>query len=361
MAVERKICQLGDLIQLQRGHDLTRSEMEQGNYPIAGSNGIIGYHKDFTTNGPGITIGRSGNIGNVFFYKNDFWAHNTTLYVKSFDNCDPKFIYYLLKTLNFRGHNSGSAVPSLNRNYLHPIEVSVPKKRSDQEEIAQILSSLDNKIELNLQMNETLEKMAQELFNELNSKESKVNLSNLIDLNPRVSLKKGEEAKYLGMAEVPEKGMSIREFIYREFTSGTKFELHDILLARITPCLENGKTAFVDFLEENEVGFGSTEFIVMRAKQGISPYFVYTLARNSRFREYAIQSMTGTSGRQRVQTDRLNHFEIGDISEDEMITFNETVKPLFDRIKTNSDENRGLAQIRDSLLPRLMSGKIEIN
>jgi len=162
---EWKTYKLEELITLQRGHDLTRTQMQHGKYPVAGSNGVIGFHNEFTTKGPSVTIGRSGNIGNAYYYDVNFWAHNTTLYVKQFKNCDPKFIYYLLQTMNFGGHNSGSAVPSLNRNYIHPIEVKVPDLPI-QRQIATILSSLDDKIELNLQMNQTLEAMAQAIFKE---------------------------------------------------------------------------------------------------------------------------------------------------------------------------------------------------
>src|SRR3989338_6129204 len=138
-----KECALGDLVTFQRGHDLSKAHFKQGPYPIAGSNGVIGYHSDFTTKGPGITIGRSGNIGGASYYESDFWAHNTTLFVKKFHGCDPKFIYYLLKSIDLTGHNSGSAVPSLNRNYIHPVRVFIPTDPDIQRKIAKILSDLE--------------------------------------------------------------------------------------------------------------------------------------------------------------------------------------------------------------------------
>ena len=155
---------IGDLVTFQRGHDLPREEMKEGVYPVAGSNSIIGYHNKFTTEGPGITIGRSGNIGNPQLHKTRFWAHNTTLYVKEFKNIDPVFFYYLLQTLDFTQLNSGSAVPSLNRNFIHPFKVKIPTSKHIQNEIAEILSSLDDKIELNNKINQELETLAQTLF-----------------------------------------------------------------------------------------------------------------------------------------------------------------------------------------------------
>lgn len=155
---------IGDLVTFQRGHDLPKTEMKDGLYPVAGSNSIIGYHNEFTTISPGITIGRSGNIGNPQLHKTNFWAHNTVLYVKEFKKVEPVFFYYLLKTLDFTQLNSGSAVPSLNRNFIHPFKVKIPSSLPTQTAIAEILSSLDDKIELNNKINQELENLAKTLF-----------------------------------------------------------------------------------------------------------------------------------------------------------------------------------------------------
>nr|WP_199068801.1 hypothetical protein [Chromobacterium sp. ASV5] len=119
---------------------------------------------------------------------------------------------------------------------------------------------------------------------------------------------KGTFAKYLDMASVGTSGHTIEKAIKRQLGSGARFVNGDTLLARIMPCLENGKTAFVDFLEDDETAWGSTEFIVMRPKSSLLPYHAYLLARLPAFREFAIQSMSGTSGRQRVQNDVLGRY-----------------------------------------------------
>lgn len=391
-----KTCELGDLITFQRGHDLPKSEVVQGKYPVAGSNAVIGYHNKFTTKAPSITIGRSGNIGNPHFYETDFWAHNTTLYIKEFKDSYPKFIYYLLKTLDFSGYNSGSAVPSLNRNFIHPMKVFVPESIEEQKAIAKILSSLDDKIELNRRINETLEATAHNIFKAwfVDFEPVRANLENrasasaspdifklfpsefenglpkgweekelkeVFEINPFRKLAKGQMAKFLDMANVPTSGHSISKLSEREFSSGMKFIAGDTLLARITPCLENGKTAFVDFLDDGEVGFGSTEFIVLRPKN-LPEYFAYLLCRTDEFRAFAIQSMTGTSGRQRVQTDRLATYKIAVPSEINLIadSFGEILTPIVNRISRNSIQTKVLEEIRDSLLPRLISGKIRV-
>lgn len=155
---------LGDVINFRRGHDLPKAKMVEGDYPVVGSNGIIGSHNEYTTEGPCIAIGRSGNVGNPQFINQNFWAHNTTLYIDDFKNTEPKYAYYLLKTLNLSYYGGGSAVPTLNRNHIHPLPVLVTLCREEQKSIAHILSTLDEKIETNNHINQVLEEMAQALF-----------------------------------------------------------------------------------------------------------------------------------------------------------------------------------------------------
>ena len=156
-------CKLGEVAFFQRGHDLPKTQMNDGLIPVAGSNGIIGFHDKSTTKAPGITIGRSGNIGIPKFYNQEFWAHNTVLYVKDFKGNDEKFVFYLLNTIDLSGFNSGSAVPTLNRNHIHEIDMRVPPLE-EQKAIAEVLSSLDDKIDLLHRQNLTLESLAQTLF-----------------------------------------------------------------------------------------------------------------------------------------------------------------------------------------------------
>ena len=135
--------------------------------------------------------------------------------------------------------------------------------------------------------------------------------SDFIEFNPRLSLKKGALATKIAMDKLQPFTKRIDTAEKALYSGGAKFCNGDTILARITPCLENGKTAFVDILQEGEVGFGSTEFIVMRAKEGVSdPQFVYYVATSPFFRERAIQSMVGSSGRQRVQQSVIENLEL---------------------------------------------------
>lgn len=116
---------VGDVLQLQRGHDLPRTEMTGGKYPVAGSTGTIGYHDEFTAEAPVIVMGRSGNIGNPRLYLCNCWTHNTSLYVKQIYEAEPLWVFYLLKNLNYDGFVGGSAVPTLNRNDVHAYGIAI--------------------------------------------------------------------------------------------------------------------------------------------------------------------------------------------------------------------------------------------
>ena len=115
-----------DVLQLQRGHDLPRTEMLGGEYPVTGSTGTIGYHNQYTAESPVIVMGRSGNIGNPRLYLCNCWTHNTSLYVKQIFHADPMWTYYMLKNLNYDSFVGGSAVPTLNRNDVHAYGIAIP-------------------------------------------------------------------------------------------------------------------------------------------------------------------------------------------------------------------------------------------
>lgn len=154
---------LGDVLTFQRGHDLPAEKRKAGIIPVVASTGIVGYHSELKSKGPGVIIGRSGSIGGGQYIDGDFWPLNTTLYVVDFQGNDPLFCYYLLRSIDFSKWNAGSGVPTLNRNHIHMMDVKIPDLKT-QKEIAHILGTLDDKIELNRRMNKTLEEIAQALF-----------------------------------------------------------------------------------------------------------------------------------------------------------------------------------------------------
>ena len=157
-------CTLSDLVSFQRGYDLPKSHMQKGQYPVVGSNGIIGFHNEYTTDEPSITIGRSGNVGKPFIYYGKTWSHNTTLYVKDYKGNDPVFVFYFLKTMDLANYGGGSAVPTLNRNHIHTLSICVPKNIEQQKKIGVILATIDHKILINNAINDNLEQQAQAIF-----------------------------------------------------------------------------------------------------------------------------------------------------------------------------------------------------
>ncbi len=185
-------------------------------------------------------------------------------------------------------------------------------------------------------------------------------LPEVIEVNPRRTLKRGNVAPYLDMKNLPTQAHSAEEIVNREFSSGTKFQNGDTLLARITPCLENGKTGFVDFLENGQVGWGSTEYIILAPKPSLPPQFGYLLARSDELRSHAIQNMTGTSNRQRVPSECFNTFWLAVPPPAIAQRFNELTAPLMAHVKSNSTQSRTLATLRDTLLPKLLSGELRV-
>ena len=156
--------ELGDFIELKRGYDLPKKNRVDGQVSIISSSGESGFHNTAKVKGPGVVTGRYGTIGEVYFSEKDFWPLNTTLYVKDFKGNDPLFVYYFLKTIRFSDYSDKAAVPGVNRNHLHKARIRVPADPDYQKELAKKLWSLDSKISLNQQTNQTLETIAQTLF-----------------------------------------------------------------------------------------------------------------------------------------------------------------------------------------------------
>lgn len=173
----------------------------------------------------------------------------------------------------------------------------------------------------------------------------RMKLSDFCEINPRVTLKKGQLAKKIAMTDLPIFGKSINSYTIERYNGGTKFQNGDTLMARITPCLENGKGGYVDILDEGEVGFGSTEYIVFRGKLGVSDsQFLYYFINTHEFREIAIKSMTGTSGRQRVQTDLIANMEFDFPELDEQRKIATILCYIDEKIKVNNKLNANLEE-----------------
>ena len=338
-------------------------------------------------------------------------AHGSTEFIVirgRSDVTDNDFAYYLTQWDEVRSYAIGQMTGTSGRqrvpvDSLNHLTIHLPPL-PEQRAIAHVLGSLDDKIELNRRMCETLEAMARALFRswfvDFEPVRAKMEgrwrpgeslpglpaehyhlfpdtlvpsslgyipegwevrtLGEVVEVNPREPLERGSISPYLDMAALPTSGPNADDAIWREFTSGSRFRNGDTLLARITPCLENGKTAYVQLLPQDSVGWGSTEFIVMRAKPPVPSTFAYLLARDETFREHAIQSMTGTSGRQRVQVDSVSTYTLPCPTTGVWAAFGLLTERLFSRINSTKVEASALVAQRDGLLPRLVSGEVSL-
>jgi len=182
----------------------------------------------------------------------------------------------------------------------------------------------------------------------------------IFEFNPRLSIKKAQEALSLDMEAIPIKGFMTKKPLMKAYNGGVKFQLNDVVIARITPCLENGKTALITRLEKDQIGFGSTEFIVIRGRNLAIPYFAACFSRSEIFRNYAITNLVGTSGRKRVDHKVLENFITPIPPNDLIMSFEKLVKPFFSQITNFTIENENLISLRSWLLPLLMSDQISI-
>jgi type I restriction enzyme, S subunit len=282
----------------------------------------------------------------------------------------PRYLFYWIQGEEFQEQADGVKSQTDMADYVsltdqRRMKITLPPI-DEQYAVARILGALDDKIELNRRMNHTLEEMAQLLFEQwfVNHEDVEswkvVPLPEIIEVNPFRSLKKGAIAPYLDMANMPTHGHRGIEWVDRPYGSGTKFINGDTLLARITPCLENGKTAFVDFLQDGQVGWGSTEYIIFRPKPPLPPEYGYYLARGEELRNHAIRNMIGTSGRQRTPASCFNTYRIVNPPVELASKFGDVAKSVVNKVRANDNESRTLVAIRDALLPQLLSGELRV-
>ena len=387
-----------------RRKPVKESERRPGPFLYYGASGVVDRVDGYLFDGDYLLVGEDGeNLRTrqtpiAFMAHGKFWVNNHAHIITGNAKASTHYLEYALLATDIGAYLTGAVMPKLTQGNLNRIEVRCPP-RAVQDEIVGALGLLDDRIALLRETNATLEAIAQALFKSwfvdfdpVRAKSQGLapagideatatlfpavfeesalgpvpkgwratTLAEAFEINPSRSLRKGAEAKYLEMASVPTSGHCADSITVRAFGSGTKFRNGDTLLARITPCLENGKTAFVDFLLGDEIGWGSTEFIVLRPKAPLPEYFAYLLCRHAPFREFAERSMSGTSGRQRVQNDVLATHRIAVPPAAVAAAFGSLVGPLQQAITTNHARGATLSALRDALLPRLISGQLRL-
>lgn len=354
-----KDCLLGDVVTFQRGHDLPKAQMFDGPYPVLGSNGIIGYHNRYTTTGPVIVVGRSGNVGHPFMVKSNAWAHNTSLYIKDFKGNDPIFIYYFLQTLNLAKFAGGSAVPTLNRNHINTIEVKIPEDVSVQRKIGSILASFDEKISTNNRINDNLFAQARTIFankfcniNTIPTGWKKGSLLDIATYLNGLAMQKfwpGAHEEGLPVLKIKElrQGFcdSTSEFCSQNINSEYIIDDGDVIFSWSGSLL-------VDLWGGGTCGLNQHLFKVTSNTHPKWFYYLWTLHHLDKFINIAADKAT-TMGH--IKRGDLAQAEVLIPSEEDCRKIGQILSPIVKLMILNKIESRKLRMLRDNLLEELIS------
>lgn len=397
---------LGEFVRLQRGYDLTSEQREVGEFPVMGSAGKNGTHSAYKSAGPGVVIGRSGSsMGSVHFTESNYWPHNTCLYVTDFLGNDPRFVYYFLGAQNLAGYNSGSAQPSLNRNFIYNKTILVPSV-AEQQAISHILGTLDDKIELNRKQNETLEEMARALFKawfvDFEPVRAKMEgrwkrgqslpgmPAHLYDLFPdrMVESELGEIPEGWGVSALRDvcsyisRGISpnyidvggvavVNQKCIRDFSidfsktrrhDSSKKKIDDRVL-KLWDVLVNstgfgtlGRVAQVRRLPE--VTIVDSHVTVLRAGVEINPLYLGLVVGGMQQEIEALAE--GSTGQTELSRAKLGELKILLPKNEVLDSFHDFMKSIFDGVSNNQIDSDVLARIRDTLLSELVSGRLRV-
>ena len=363
---------IGDVLALQRGFDITKSEQTDGEIPIVSSSGIASYHNKWKVKGPGVVIGRKGTLGTVHFVQSNYWPHDTTLWIKDFKGNDPTFLNYFIQTLKLENFDVGSSNPTLNRNHVHKIKIIFPRNVETQKRIGAVLSAYDDLIVSNQQCIALLEKMAEEIYREW-----------------FVRLRFPGYEKVKIVKEVPEgwqrKGLSS----LGTYLNGYAFEPSDwgfegIPIIKIkemtgrvtaeTPRNSGENIPGKYHFDDDAVIFSwSATLLVLIWDQGpgllnqhlfkvdpipeVPKSFLYF---SIKFSIPIFESLTTGATMQHIKRKELEVVKVNLPPVNLLNQFNALVSPMVKQKLALTRANRNLIQTRDLLLPRLISGKLSV-
>ena len=391
---------LGECLELQRGYDLTSSQMQGGKVAVVGSNGIIGYHNSERGNSPCITVGRSGSVGKVHYYEQPTWAHNTALFIKDFKGNNPKYLYYLLKNLHLDNtfEKGSSVIPSLDRNLVHSLVVPFHKDINDQRKIVTVLSAIDRKIELNRQINDNLEAMAKQLYDywfvqfDFPNEEGKPYKSSggamvwneklkreipqgwsVLSVNDIAASVRGVSYTKEDMVDSNNgvlvlRGNNIQDnhliydsnvaYIPSSFVSeDQRIRPLDIIMTMSSGSKEHiGKSAMFQFASEDTFGAFLTKFT---AKEHCA-YLLFNLF-NSQYFKAKIKSIACGTGINNLTNQTFDEIYIVTPEDELLLEFDKRQSQIFAEIGLIEKSNVELTKQRDELLPLLMNGQATVN
>ncbi len=356
VSMEWKEDVLGNVLEVKYGKD--HKKLADGQYPVYGSGGLMRYVDSKLYDGPSILIPRKGTLNNIMFVESPFWTVDTMFWsIINTDKVDPKFLFYSICKRDFASMNVGSAVPSMTVNILNDIQISYPKNIEDQRRIASILSSLDRKIELNNKINADLEEMAQAIFknwfvdfepfkdgkfvdSELGMIPEGWKVGTLEDL---ITIKYGKDHKKLEDGTFPVYGSGG----LMRFVNSWLYDGESVLIPR-KGTLDNIMYVCEKFWTVDTMFFSAPKMdYVMK--------YVYNYIKRFDFSKMN----EGTSVPSNTAA-RLNKMQILIPTQEVLEMYDETLCPIYNKRKMNDKESRTLSTLRDTLLPRLMSGEIEI-
>lgn len=365
---------LQDLVLLQRGFDITKAQQKAGEIPVFSSSGLSSWHNEAKVEGPGIIIGRKGTLGSVHYSENDYWPHDTTLWSKSLNGNNPRFVYYALKCLGLERFNVGGANPTLNRNHIHGLPIFLPG-RNVQDTIVSILSAYDDLIETNRRRIAMLEETARLLYCEwfvhfrfpghehvpltdgLPEGWERRTLGDVVETNQESYRAKElpDEIDYIDISSVAQGRVVAKTRMPASDAPGRarrKVRDGDVIWSNVRPNLR----AYALILDPDDLDVVSTGFTVLSASS-IPFTWLYIFVTTDGFVGHLINHATGV-GYPAVRPDDFERAEVVLPPKSLLDHFHEATEPNFRLIRILDQQNRKLAEARDLLLPRLMNGEI---
>jgi type I restriction enzyme S subunit len=348
---------LGDVLTLQRGFDITKSEQSEGEVPIISSSGISSYHNKCKVKGPGVIIGRKGTLGTVHFIRTNYWPHDTTLWVKDFKENDPKFLNYFLKTLKLENFDVGASNPTLNRNHVHKIKIIFPKRIHTQKQIAAILSAYDDLIENNNRRIALLEKMAEEIYHEWfvrlrfpgHEKVKKVKGVPETWDNTRF----GEFCMLKRGYDLPD--ASVEPGDYPVIASTSIKTYHNEFKTK-PPVITTGRSGSLGtVLMVNCKAWPLNTALYVKNFFGNSPYLVFYTLKNM-----GLEKFNSGAGIPTLNRNHINGIKMAVPDKDLQRQFDSVVAPFHKQKEQLATANVVLTRVREILLPRLISGKLSV-
>lgn len=360
-------CTLGDFVTLKRGYDLPKQNRRKGIFPILSSSGISGFHDEYMVPSNGVVTGRYGTIGEVFYCIGPHWPLNTTLFVDNFNGNDKKFVYYLMKTINWKGFSIASAVPGINRNHVHTIPVHVPSIKT-QRIIAATLSALDDKIENNNRINHHLEQIAQAIFKSwfvdfepwggvIPDDWCLGILSDLLQL-VKQPVKAGEQPGlyYVPIDTIPMRSLALNDFRPNNEAQSSliAFTKNDVLVGAMRVYFHRVSIAPFD-------GITRTTCFVLRPRDTTYIEYSLLLCNEDNTIEYAQNTSKGSTMPYAVWENGLANMPILIPTSYVLREFSEMLRPVIHWLRDSIFETHNLKTLRDTLLPRLLSGELTLS